>query len=247
MKKVIGLIAAIGLIAGIASAQVVMSKAQDKSVALRVKNGDTTTLTVVVTGAGTNFAVTVGGQAQTVDGNAATGDTATELAGLLAACTNTSAKKTLTVDANCSLAADVTKAKMLDGTYTAAAGKWLELLWDTSAHLSYDIYLPGGEYGSGSYKISKITGCPVGTGNVTLGIYQGGTLVGQQVYTSPVYVNPATWIDEGTNGHTNTYGVVAVVNVDWVVDMRNLGGQAVLIRAARATTADAGIISAVIE
>jgi hypothetical protein len=247
MKKVIGLIAAISLIAGIASAQVVMSKAQDKSVALRVKNGDTTTLTVVVTGSGTNFAVTVGGQAQTIDGDVAGCDIISELSALVAACTNTSAKKTLTVDANSALAADSTDGEMLDGTYTAAAGKWLELLWDTSAHLSYDIYLPGGEYGSGSYKISKITGCPVGTGNVTLGIYQGGTLIGQQIYTSPVYVNPATLLVGGTNVSTNTLTADAVVNVDWAIDMRNLGGQAVIIRAARATTADAGIISAVIE
>ena len=238
MKKVIGLIAALGLIAGIASAQVVMSKAADASVALRVKNGDMSTLTVVVTGAGTNFAVTVGGQAQTIDGNAGTGDIISEIAALFAACTNTSAKKTLTVDANCSLAADTTKAKMLDGTYTAAAGKWLELLWDTTAALHYDIYLPGGEYGSGSYKISKITGCPVGTGDVTLGIYQGGTLIGQQVYTSPKI---ALTLSPATNAADN------VVNIDWAVDMRNLGGQAVIVRAARATSATTGIINAIIE
>jgi hypothetical protein len=246
MKKVIGLIAAIGLIASIASAQVVMSKAQDKSVALRVKNGDTTTLTIAVTNAGANnITITVGGQANVIDVSTITSNS--DLSAAIAACTNTSAKKTLTVDANPSLSTDVLCAKMLTGTYTAAPGKWLELLWDTSAHLAYDLYLPGGEYGSGSYKISKITGCPVGTGNVTLGIYQGGTLIGQQIYTSPVYVNPATLLVGGTNVSTNTLGVVAVVNVDWAIDMRNLGGQAVLIRAARATTADAGIISAIIE
>ena len=247
MKKVIGLIVAIGLIASIASAQVVMSKAQDKSVALRVKNGDTTTLTIQVESAGAgNITVTVGGQANVIDGSGSI-DTIAEVAAAIAACTNTTLKKTLTVDANCALAADSTDAELMTATYTAAPGKWLELLWDTSAHLSYDLYLPGGEYGSGSYKISKITGCPVGTGDVTLGIYQDGTLIGQQIYTSPVYVNPATLLDGGTNVSTNTMGVVAVVNIDWAIDMRNLGGQAVIVRAARASTADAGIISAVIE
>lgn len=243
MKKVIGLIVAIGLIASIASAQVVMSKAQDKSVALRVKNGDTTTLTIQVESAGAgNITVTVGGQANVIDGSGSI-DTIAEVAAAIAACTNTTLKKTLTVDANCALAADSTDAELMTATYTAAPGKWLELLWDTSAHLSYDLYLPGGEYGSGSYKISKITGCPVGTGDVTLGIYQAGTLIGQQVYTSPKWVP-----QELANYASVTTNIAdAVVNVDWTVDMRNLGGQAVIVRATRATSADAGIISAVIE
>jgi len=247
MNKVIGLIAAIGLIAGIASAQVVMSKAQDKSVALRVKNGDTTTLTLQVESAGAgNITVTVGGQANVIDGSGSI-DTIAEVAAAVAACTNTSLKKTLIVDANSALAADSTDAELLTATYTAAPGKWLELLWDTSAHLSYDIYLPGGEYGSGSYTLKSIQACPVGTGNATVAIYQAGVLIAQKVITSPVYVNAATLLTGGTNVNTNTLGVDATVNIDWPLGIRSLGGQAVIIRASRASSADAGVISAIIE
>ena len=248
MNKVIGLIVALGLIAGIVSAQTVVSRIADKSVAMRVKNDSTATLSITIATGGASAAnyVVINSNTNTIDGSGSI-DTIAEFAAAIAACTNAAGSKPLTVDSACALAADSTDGELLDGTYTAAAGKWLELLWDTSAHLSYDLYLPGGQYGSGSYKISKITGCPVGTGNVTLGIYQGGTLIAQQIYTSPVYVNPATLLVGGTNVSTNTMGVVDVVNVDWAVDMRNLGGEAVIVRAARATTATTGIISAVIE
>jgi len=240
MNKVIGLIVALGLIAGIASAQVVMSKAADKSVAMRVKNDSTATLSITIATGGASAAneVVINSNTNTIDGSGSI-DTIVEFAAAIAACTNAAGSKPLTVDSACALAADSTDGELLDGTYTAAAGKWLELLWDTSASLSYDLYLPGGQYGSGSYKISKITGCPVGTGDVTLGIYQGGTLIAQQIYTSPIWkYSDATM----TNGAADD-----VVNIDWAIDMRNLGGEAVIVRAARATTATTGIISAVIE
>jgi hypothetical protein len=240
MKKVIGLIVALGLIAGIASAQVVMSETADTSPAMRVKNDSTATLSITIDTAGAGAAnyVVINDNTNTIDGSGSI-DTIAEFAAAIAACTNAAGSKLLVVDSNCALDADSTDGELLSGTYTAAAGKWLELPWDTSGHLSYDLYLPGGQYGSGSYKISKIVGCPVGTGNVTLGIYQDGTLIAQQIYTSPVWkYSDATM----TNGAAD-----AVVNVDWAVNMRNLGGEAVIVRATRGTTATTGIIGAIIE
>ena len=77
MKKImIGLFALAFLAsAGIVSAQGagnILSKAADKSIALRILNGYDSTLTIVVTGNGTNFAVTAGANANTIDGNVKT-------------------------------------------------------------------------------------------------------------------------------------------------------------------------------
>jgi hypothetical protein len=78
-----------------------------------------------------------------------------------------------------------------------------------------------------------------------MSIYQSGVLIARQVYTSPVYVNPATWIN--STDSTNTYGVVNDVTIDWPLNIRSLGAQPVIIRAARATTATTGVIAAIIE
>lgn len=246
MKKLIAVMAITLLAVATSIAQVVVSKVQDKSVAMRVKNGYSATLTIVVTGSGTNFTVACDANTNTVDGAGAT-DTIAELAAAFVACTNAAGTKSLVCDTDCALSADSTDGELLDGTYTAAPGKFLELLWDTSAALHYDVYLPGGVYGSGSYKLQKVTAYPGGTGNVTMGIYQGGVLIAQQVITSPVYVNAATYLTGGTNINTNTLGVVADVNIDWPLNIRSVGAQAILIRASRATTATSGVISAIIE
>lgn len=247
MKKLIALIAITCLMVGSSIAQVVMSKVEDASVAYRVLNGYTGTLTIVVSGPG--GADSISTNVVTCDGNATTlvvtngTTTISELVGRITACTNAAGANLLTVDSDASLATDT--IAQLNGTYTAVAGKWLEVLWDTSAALHYDLYIKGGQYGSGSYKLAKVTAYPGGTGNVTMSIYQSGVLIARQVYTSPVYVNPATWIN--STDSTNTYGVVNDVTIDWPLNIRSLGAQPVIIRAARATTATTGVIAAIIE
>jgi len=231
-------LAAVVLFAGQSMAAQIVSHVEDTSVALRVKNGYDTTLTIVVTGSGTNFAVTAGANAQTVNGDGVT-DTIAELAAAFSACTNVAGTASLTVDENPSLAADSTDAELLDGTYTAEAGKWLELLWDTSAHLSFDLYFPSRTYQAGvsAYIIDKILCLPTGTGDVTASVYKDRVLVAQKVITSPgayIYGASTNLVADNT------------VNLDWTLDMPFSGADPVIVRVGRATTATTGVISAVI-
>ena len=216
-----------------AQAANVMSVLADKSVALRVYNGGTGTLTLAVTTAGPSIVVTVDGQAQTL-----TDTTIATLAASLAACTNTASVKKLTIDSDPSLAADDTDTTLLAGTYTAVADKWAELLWDTDTHKSYDLYLPSrSEKAVGAYTIGTILGEPTGTGDLTLSIYKAGALISRKVITSPHYVLTIT---------NTVNAVVNTVNLNEVVDLPASGGEAIIIRAARATTATTGILSATI-
>jgi hypothetical protein len=224
--------------------------AADASPAFYVVNNSTGTLTIVVSGAGgassimTN-AVTYGGVTTTIittNGTSTIGGLETAIA----ACTNTAGAAKLAINSEPSLAADT--VAILAGTYTALTTKSVALLWDTSAHLAYDVYLPSTAYGGvGAYNISRIVGQPTGTGNLTTSIYKGGTLIYQKVDTSPVYVNPATWLEGGTDTVTNTFGVINVVNLDESIGLTVLGGQGVFIRSARSTTATTGFLSVICE
>ena len=207
MKKLIGIMAVLTLVVSVCSAQVVVSAVQDTSVACMVKNGFTGTCTIVVSGAG--GAASVQTNVVTCDGNATTiivtngTTTMAQLEASIAACTNAAGKKQLVVNSDPSLAADTIAE--LAGTYTAASGKWMSILWDTSACLHYDIYLPGNGYnlGSGAYMIESVVGYPGGTGALTLGIYQSGVLIDEQVIASPTYVFAATLLTGGTNVNAN--------------------------------------------
>jgi len=233
-------LAAVFLVSGSVMAAQIISKVEDASVALRVKNGYDTTLTWVITGGGMTNTITAGAVAQTIIASGSgTNDTIVLLAASASALTNASGTTSLTVNAEPSLAADSTNAELLDGTYTAAAGEWLELLWDTSTHLSMDLYFPSRTYQTGvsAYILDKVKALPTGTGDVTASIYKDGTLIAQKVVTSPVYVLSVT----------NTVNTsVATVNLDWELDMPFTGKDAVIVRAARATTLTAGVISATI-
>jgi len=241
-------LASVFLVSGSVMAAQIISKVEDASVALRVKNGYDTTLTIVVTGAGTNLTVACDAHTNTVNGDVAACDIISELDAAILACTNAAGTASLTINAEPSLAADSTDGELLDGTYTAAEGKWLELLWDTSAHLSLDLYFPSRTYQTGvsAYILDKVQALPTGTGDVTASVYKNGTLIASKVITSPSYVLPETLLTGGTNINTNTLGTVATVNLDWEVDMPFTGKDAVIIRAARATTLTAGVISATI-
>jgi hypothetical protein len=237
--RLITALAVMVLLAGQAVAGSIVSKAYDAGIALRVKNSFTGDLSIVVATNGEHIVITCDGNATTLTAGTSY-DTISELAAGIAACTNTSGDASLTVNAEPSLAADSTDEELLDGTYTAVSGKWLNLLWDTSAAKHYSVYLPSRTYqtGVGAYRLSRVVGEPTGTGNVTLSIYKGGTLINRKVITSPVYV-----IDSTTTNATadNT------VNVDWDVGIPFGGDEAVIVRAARATTATTGILGAVID
>lgn len=249
MNKLIAMIIAVGLMAGLATAQVVVSKVEDAGIAFQVQNGYTGTCTIVVSGE--RAAGSVMTNVITCDGNATTlvvtngGTVMSTYEALITACTNAAGSAKLVINSEPSLAVDT--IAILAGTYTALAGKWVDVLWDTSAALHYDLYFPGKTYGHGAYTIGSVQAYPGGTGNATIAIYQGGTLIAEKVITSPLYVNPATLLAGGTNVSTNTMGVDATVNVDWPLGIRSLGAQPIIVRASRVTTATTGVISAIIE
>ena len=246
--RLLGIMAAMILVSGQVWAAQIISKVEDASVSMRVKNGYDTTLTIVVASAGGSITGVVGGLAFDLTIGGGTNDTITEVAASVSALTNAAGTTSLTVNKEPSLNADSCDAELLDGTYTAAEGKWLELLWDTSAHLSLDLYFPSRTYQTGvsAYILDKVQSLPTGTGDVTASVYKNGTLIASKVITSPSYVLPETLLTGGTNINTNTLGTVATVNLDWELDMPFTGKDAVIVRAARGTTLTAGVIVATI-
>ena len=241
-------LASVFLVSGSVLAAQIISKVEDASVALRVKNGYDATLTIVVTGAGTYLTVACDAHTNTVNGDVAACDIISELDAAILACTNAAGTASLTINAEPSLAADSTDGELLDGTYTAVSGAWLELLWDTSAHLSLDLYFPSRTYQTGvsAYILDKVQALPTGTGNVTASIYKDGTLIASKIIASPEY-RQSTFLSGGTNAIvTNTYDTLTDVNIDWEVDMPFSGKDAVIVRATRATTLTTGVISATI-
>lgn len=246
MKVFLGAMAIVALgflLAGQCVADKIISATADTSIALRCKNGDSSTLTVVVATNGEHIVVTVGGVTTNLTAGSSY-DTIAELAAKIEALTNTSGTAETTVDKECSLDADSTDDELLDGTYTAAEGKWLNLLWDTSEADHYDIYLRSRTYQTGvaPYTLKKIMGEPTGTGNATLTIYLDGTAITRELYTSPVYVNPATMNMTGTV----TNATVNTVNVDMDVNMPFSGEDPVIIRVTR-TAATTGVMAVVID
>ena len=218
--------------------------AADAAPMCQVLNGYTGTLTIAISGSG--GASDVMTEVVTCDGNATTrvftngADTVATVETWIAGCTNAAGKKLLTVNAEPSLAADTSAP--LAGTYTAKTGKYLTIPWDTSASKHYDIYLPSTVYGgAGAYRLGKVVGQPTGTGNVTYSVYQNGTLIDQSVITSPVYV-PSAGLEA-----TNNFTAIDIVNLSQPEGITFLGTQPIIIRAARATTATTGFISAIIE
>ena len=235
------IVAVLAIVGWQAQAANVMSVLADASPAFKVYNGYTGTLTYVV-GSDTTIqtnTVTCDGNVNTYLANdALTNGTIALLAANVAASTNAAGTKSLKVNSEPSLAADVTIGTLLPGSYSAVKGAWLTIPWDTSECKFYSLYLRSRTYGAvGAYRIGKILGNPAGTGDLTLSVYKVGVLISQKVITSPVYVNPATLLVGGTNVSTNTLGIVAIVNLDEEVGIPASGSEAIIIRAARATTA----------
>lgn len=249
LNRYFGIVAAVAvavLLGGLCNAAPIVSKVEDTSVAVRVLNGYTGTLTWVVSGvaAVTNTITCDGLATARIFTNGA--DTMATVDAWAVACTNAAGKASLTVNTEPALAADT--FGLLPGTYTALPGAWLEVLWDTSVALHYDVYLPSRTYQTGvaAYKLASVLAAPGGTGNVTASIYKAGTLIARKTVVSPVYVNPATWLDGGTNVSTNSFTADAIVNLDWQLNLPFTGADAVIVRVARATTATTGVITGVI-
>lgn len=248
MKKFSIIAVVLGLLGFNALAGTVHYEGADSSAAFRIWNGYTGSVVVVITtnGAGNNMSVTVDGLANTVDGSGST-DTIAELGAAIAAVTNTDGEAKLTVDTSVSLSTDSTDGELLDGTYTGAANAWLEIPWDTSACLFYQVAFPqspifdvnGADQGRVPvpFTISKVQGFPTGTGNVTLSIYVDGSAQYSRVYTSPVYQLGA--------GGTNVADASVVIDIAPGIPV---GSQkSVIVRAARATTATTGNLSIIAE
>ena len=251
--RLLGIMTAIILVSSqVWSAQIV-SKTNDASVAFRVYNGYTGTLTWVV---GNNTDTTVQTNTVTCDGNSvsmlSTGALVNTIykmsTNAIVKGTNESGTASLIVNAEPSLGGDSIVGTLLPRTYTASAGTWLEVLWDTSVCKFYSLYLPSRTYQTGvaPYVLGAVRGDPAGSGNVTASIYKGGILIDQRVYTAPVYVNPAVLYHGGTTPETNTLGVVQNVTLDWNLDMPFSGIDAVIVRVLRASGATNGVINAVI-
>jgi len=176
-----------------------------------------------------------------VDGSGAT-DTIAEFVAALEAATNASAYAV--IDDDCSLATDSTDGELLTGTYTATPGSYVVIPWDTSVALHFDTYTDSTDIGGGRYRVEKIMGAPGGTGGVTLSMYKNRTLVwGPKTFTSPEYVNPATWVDSGTNMYTNSFTAVNAVWLDETVNVPITAKGRVFVRATRVTTATTGGLS----
>lgn len=251
---VVALIAAIAFLTGPTWAAQIVSKSTDESVAFRLYNGYTGTLTLVVSPGATPT------NTVTCDGNATTriltngADTVATLGAFIVACTNAAGAASIEINSEPSLSTDT--INLLAGTYTALPGKWVDVLWDTSGCKHFDLYMPSRSYQTGvaPYILKMVNCVPGGTGDATAYIYKGGTEVARKVITSPVYVNPSTWVTPYAAGttdvsaaYTNSYTADNNVTLEWLLNMPFSGKDAVIVRVTRGTTATTGIIGAVIE
>lgn len=240
MKKfyIIAILSALFAFTGFAAS--IHTEAADTSPAIRIYNGYTGTVSIVITtnGAGNNMSVTLDGLANALDGSGNT-DTIAELAAAITACTNASGQIKLVSDTLCSLGADSTDGELLNGTYTATTGKWLEIPWDTSAALFYSVYVPGQKYDSTRTQNTLKTayGTVTGTGDVTLNVYLNGTLAWAKAL-------PQTYALD-TNG--SPVAVSSAVDLPVDIDIPVGASQSVLVRAVRATTATTGMLGITVE
>ena len=200
--------------------------AADEGVALRVYNGDSSaTLSILIgeAGAAATNAVAIGAVSTAIDGSGAGADTITEFAAAIVACTNAAGNAVLTVDKDCALDADSTDGELLDGTYTAVAGAWLELLWDSSENEQLDVYIPPAS--NPGFVLQKIYGNPVGTGPLTWSIYRNQSLAMQGIVELSYALN--------TNDAATALSANIELPIDAGIYMKR--GEGVFLRAVRTT------------
>lgn len=246
MKKSILTLAVIA-VAGFVFGAELIYEAADGSAAIRVYNNgsESVSITIASGGAGAANTVVIGTTTNTIDGSGAI-DTVAELAAVIGACTNSAGSMVLIVDTDCAVSTDSTDGELLDGTYTAAAGAWAELLWDTSDTLSYDLYLQDESTAAwtktrrGFATIDKVYGNPLGTGDLTVSIYVGGTKVWEKLCVEPDLIS-------ATND-----AVIVVNNNIPELPLTDLGipvpaNKPALVRMKRATTATTGHVGMCVE
>ena len=210
----------------------------DGSAAIRFKNtgSELVTINIFDAGAAATNTVVIGSTSNTIDGSGAI-DTVAEFSAAIAACTNSAGNNVLVMDTDCALSADSTDAELLTGAYTAAAkvgGRETtgELLWDTSVCKFYSAYIADSQVDRkrSDVTVTTLSGNPIGTGDVTAGIYLDGTLVWEMLMPE-VYA------------YSNDTATVALP-VDVSIPA---GKNAVMVRYSRATTATTGMISINVE
>ena len=235
MNKVTSIIASLIVAAGFVHAdsdgQVFYT--HDAAPAIRVNNTGSEVVSIVVTGGGTNVAVTIGATLNNINGDGDT-DTVAELGAAIAACTNSAGKKVLSVDTACAVATtESTDGELLDATTTIYGGQWGHIKWDTSDVKHYRAYVPKASKGAGrgGKYIDSVYGNVGGTGDVTIKGYIDGTEVFESYVVSPTYV-------KALDNNTNTVNNIVVIDIPVGVYVGQ--DQAFVLSADRATTGTTG-------
>lgn len=251
-------VAVMALAVGISFAEdinpaVIKGFAHDSSPAIRIKNGFNEVVKVEwAAGDSATNRVLVGSTVNTLACDGTKADQISEAAALFAAVTNSSGQKLLTVDYDCSLAADITSNTLANAAnaVTIQPGDWANaVLWDTSACLFYSTYVPNTkESGGGQTRLNlkDIFGNIGGTGNITLNVYEDGSKVFEDVTVTPIYVAGAM------ASITNTFASDEVTMAQLLKKYQNINlpvsaNKDVMIRASRATTATTGFIGTTVE
>ena len=205
----------------------------DESAAVRFQNlGYEDVVINIYAGDNATNSVTIGSTVTTID-MSGTDDTVAEVAAAIVAATNSAGVPVLLADIKCALGADSTDDELLDsqvitiaarvGTGINAVKPWGAILWDTSVHLSYDVYIPAAGQAETpqrtSVDIDHIYGNPLGTGAVTASIYIDGTKAWETICA------------------TNNAGGIVMPDVGIPA-----GTDSILVRVAPATTATTGMI-----
>lgn len=192
MKRIIAILA--GLVFALPGLAGTYVTAQSNSPVMRVYNGFTGAVTVVVNAyhfsTGGTITVTCDGYANTIYSGAGT-ETVAQVGALILACTNLSNKQLLQVDTNASLVGDVmTNAILASTTNTISPDSWGNILtWDTSKTKFYQTYLPPVSRGglTGASWAETIFGSIGGSGNVTFDIYLDNAKMFEQTYTTNAF------------------------------------------------------------
>lgn len=215
--------------------------AEDNAPAIRVYNSGSELVKIFINsgGASATNSVTIGDTVNTIDGSGDT-DTVAEFAAAIAACTNSSGKKVLTVDTGCAVATtESTDGELLDelgSVNQIQPGNWGRVAWDTSDVKHFRTYIPSGAKDKGPSRggltINKLYGNAGGTGDLALKGYIDGTKVFDRAVESPVYSTV-----DGTVINTNST-LAGTIEID--VEIYVGAKQRFVLSADRATTATTG-------
>lgn len=252
MKHLINVLVIVGaLFASSITAQAQNQKfvGANASVALRIYNGYTGSVSYTVANSGTSVVVVAEGCTNTIT----TGTNVSLLAAALAAVTNSSGYAYLIVDSSQSLPSDTCIGGLLTASAaTLTAGQWGSINWNTSLCKFYQVSWPSGVWfdrnssltltdparpDNAAFNVTKIYGQPQGTGTVTVAAYIGTNQVYGATYTSPIGYGA---------GLTNTTETLTLNEGNGADPLILVPAQkSVIIRATRATSASGGNIGVI--